>query len=108
MSPRTQAIKRRWRETRITGGHGVVLNRPGAGVQLVIEGIIRTVRQVNLDLEGHVRRRRQGEVDQHLAGRRIRRRRKVLVRTVVRPHDKLTARGARLALHRKRCKQALA
>jgi hypothetical protein len=73
-----------------------------------MEGVVIAARQIRQQLEAHVRRRGQGEIDLHLTGRGIRRRAKVLVRTVIRPLNGLTTRGRRIAHHRKRGKQALA
>jgi hypothetical protein len=64
-----------------------------------MEGIVIRAREVRQHLELHIRRRRQREVDRNLAGGRVRARAQTLVAAVVRPLDRLTARGRRIAHH---------
>jgi hypothetical protein len=105
---RRQIAESRRRQGRIAAGRRIVVHRPGACIHPVMEGVIIPARQIRQNLEAHVRRRRQGEIDLHLAGRGIRGCTKVLVRAVIRPLDRLTTRGRRIVHHRKRGKQALA
>jgi hypothetical protein len=98
MSTGRQIAERRRCNRGISAGRHIVLCRPCARIQLVMEGIVILPRQVRQHLETHVRRRRQGEVDLHLAGGGIRRRGEVLG-TVVGPLDGLAAGGRRIVHH---------
>jgi hypothetical protein len=108
MRTRRQIAEGRRRDRAVTAGRLIVLCRPGARIQLVMEGVVIRAGEVRQHLEAYVCRLRQGEVDDHLIGRGIRRRAEVLVRAVVRPFDGLTARGRRIVHHHKRGKRALA
>jgi hypothetical protein len=97
MSTRGQIAEGRRRDGRITAGSQIILRRPDTRIHPVVEGIVIATRQVRQDIELHVRRLRQRELDLHLAGRGIRRCSKVLVGAVIRPLDGLTTRGRRIA-----------
>ena len=102
MRTRRQTAEGRRRDRGITRRLRIVLRRPRTRIQLVMERVIVSTRQVRQHLERYVRSRRQGEVDYYLTGRRIRRRAKVLVRAIIRPLNRLAARGRRIAHHHKR------
>jgi hypothetical protein len=51
-----------------TGVRRIVLRDPGACIHLVMEGVVRRIRQVGLYREGYIRGRRQREIDLRLAG----------------------------------------
>jgi hypothetical protein len=99
MRARRQIAEGRRRNRAITAGLHIVLRSPGARIQLVMEGIVIRTREVRQHLEAHVRRCRQREVDRNLTGGRIGGRAQTLVAAVVRPLDRLTARGCRIAHH---------
>jgi hypothetical protein len=91
MRTRRQIAEGRRCDRAVTAGRLVILCRPGARIQLVMEGIVIRAGEVRQHLERHVRRLRQGEIDDHLTGRGIRRRAEVLVRAIVRPLNSLAA-----------------
>ena len=107
MSTGRQAGKGRDSDGGVTAGRRIVLRRPGARIQLVVEGIVIRAREVHQNLEGYGRRGGQSEIDHHLAGRGIGGRTEIL-RPIVRPLDRLTARSGRIVHHHKRGEQALA
>jgi hypothetical protein len=105
---RSQVIERRRRDHSIAAGHHIVLRGPGAGVQLVIEGIVAGICQAGLNLELYICGLRQREIDRYLTGGRVRGCSQALIAAVIRPLDVLTARGRRIILCHKWRKRALA
>jgi hypothetical protein len=99
MCTRRQIAEGRRSDGPITAGLQIVLRSPCARIQLVMEGIVIRARQIRQHLEAHVRRRRQRKVDRNLAGRGIRGRGQTLVAAVIRPLDRLAARGRCIAHH---------
>ena len=75
MSTRRQIAEGRRGDGAITRGGHIVLRRPGARIQLVMEGVVILTSEVRQHLERNVRSRRQREGNRHLAGGRIRSRR---------------------------------
>ena len=71
MRASSQIAEGRRRNRAITAGLHVVLRRPGARIQLVMEGVVIRAREVRQHLERHVRGRRQAKVDRNLAGGRV-------------------------------------
>jgi hypothetical protein len=65
---RRQIAEGRRRNGRIAAGGRIVMRGPGTRVHPVMEGIVIPARQICQDLELHIRRLRQAEVDLHLAG----------------------------------------
>jgi hypothetical protein len=74
-----------------TGIRRIVLRNPGTSIHLVMEGVVRRIRQIGPHRKGDVRHSRCDKVDLHLSRRGIRGRAKILVGAVVRPGNKLTA-----------------
>ena len=100
MRARRQIAEGRRRDRAIAAGRQIVLRSPGARIQFVVEGIIVGARQIRQHLELHICRLREDEVDRHLAGGRIRGRGQNLVAAVIRPLNRRSARGRRIAHHR--------